>query len=203
MQNLLAGFLVSVFIHFGIILSISNIFNIDMLLNESISLEPMPAYLVFETKNITTNKKTPPLSRKIIIPDREVQNIKEITSSVSEELFKITKKSNNEIQKTPLVVEKGSQKEIVYFSSLIKNQIKNAWKRPLLVNDLIVEIELTLLPTGEIQNTIITKGSGNKAFDSSALTAIAKVQKFENLVMAPKLFDENFRIFTLVFNPFN
>ncbi len=203
MQNLLAGFLVSIFIHFGIILSISNVFNIDMLLNESVLLEPMPAYLVFETKNITTKKKSPSLSKKIIIPAREVQNVKEIISRASEELLKITKKLNNEIQKTPLVVEKGSQKEIAYFSSLIQNQIKNAWKRPLMVNDLIVEVELTLLPTGEIQNTVITKGSGNEAFDRSALTAIAKVQKFENLIMTPKLFDKNFRIFTLVFNPFN
>ena len=65
------------------------------------------------------------------------------------------------------------------------------------------ELTIKLVPTGEIVGVRITKSSGNKAFDNSALDAVEKVIKFEGLNMSRKLFDSHFRNFTLVFSPKN
>ena len=76
------------------------------------------------------------------------------------------------------------------------------WKRPNVINsDLTTEIKITLVPTGEIINSKIIKGSGIKSFDDSALTAIARVGSFEDLQMSSNLFEKHFRQFILVFNP--
>ena len=78
----------------------------------------------------------------------------------------------------------------------------NNWKPPTLFErGTKSELIITLVPTGEIINVSISKESGNKAFDRSVLAAVYKVDKFEGLDMRRKLFDEHFRIFTLVFNP--
>ena len=76
------------------------------------------------------------------------------------------------------------------------------WKRPsqLRIN-LRTEIKITLVPTGEIVSASIIKGSGNQAFDESALTAISRVKSFEGLSMQMSLFDQHFRNFILIFSP--
>ena len=86
---------------------------------------------------------------------------------------------------------------------MIQNQIREVWKKPLITEGLVVEIELQLLPTGEILDSNVIKTSGNKSFDVSALSAITRVGKFVNISMPSKLFDENFRKFTLVFRAEN
>ena len=63
------------------------------------------------------------------------------------------------------------------------------------------ELIITLVPTGEIIKVRISKESGNEAFDRSALNAVQKVRRFDDLDMGRALFDEYFRTFTLVFNP--
>ena len=63
------------------------------------------------------------------------------------------------------------------------------------------ELIITLVPTGEIIKVRISKESGNEAFDRSALNAVQKVGRFDDLDMGRALFDKYFRTFTLVFNP--
>ena len=95
-----------------------------------------------------------------------------------------------------------SQSEISKYSSVIKRQVMSQWKKPSVTNgNLITEIRITLVPTGEIINTKIIKGSGIKSFDDSALIAIARVGSFEDLQMSSSLFEKHFRQFILVFNP--
>ena len=48
MQNLFAGFFVSALIHVGIVLSLSNVFSIDLLDFNNDYSQPIPAYLIFE-----------------------------------------------------------------------------------------------------------------------------------------------------------
>ena len=86
---------------------------------------------------------------------------------------------------------------------MIQDQIREVWKKPLITEGLVVEIELELLPTGEISDSNVIKTSGNENFDMSALSAITRLGKFENISMPSKLFDKNFRKFTLVFSPEN
>ena len=64
MQNYYAGFFISGILHFGLILSFSNTFYINLDLISYNNLEPMPAYVVYEdskvvaTKIIKQNNKT-------------------------------------------------------------------------------------------------------------------------------------------------
>ena len=187
----------------GLVLSFANFFQIDNLysLNKT---EPIPAYLVFEKpqvlKKLTNNKivkkqiyEKPVVSSPILKTAdtrAELENIKVEKDLLLKEII------NNEI--------KSSVEEISFFSNLIRDQVMMNWKQPSSAQKgMTVEILITLVPTGEIIQVNLNKSSGNQAFDNSALNAVQKVSKFENLDMGRKLFDNHFRKFTLVFNPEN
>ena len=203
MQNLVAGFIVSLFIHVGIILSASNLFNIDYLLSNNSTILTIPAYLVFEEEVLVTPKKNNKIE-KIFIPSSKDQERKSIEFNPAEELKKIINLPKASYQlKNKIVLNGQTRNEVLFFSSMIQNQIREVWKKPLITEGLVVEIELQLLPTGEILDSNVIKTSGNKNFDVSALSAITRVGKFVNISMPSKLFDENFRKFTLVFRAEN
>lgn len=203
MQNLVAGFIVSLFIHVGIILSASNLFNIDYLLSNNSTILTIPAYLVFEEEALVTPKKNNKIE-KIFIPSSKDQERKSIEFNPAEELKKIINLPKASYQlKNKIVLNGQTRNEVLFFSSMIQNQIREVWKKPLITEGLVVEIELQLLPTGEILDSNVIKTSGNKNFDVSALSAITRVGKFVNISMPSKLFDKNFRKFTLVFRAEN
>ena len=94
------------------------------------------------------------------------------------------------------------QSDVEKYSYVIKKQVMANWKRPKNLNsNLKTEIQINLVPTGEIISSTIIKGSGNKIFDDSALSAVSKVRSFEGLNMQMNLFDEHFREFILIFSP--
>jgi len=203
MQNLVAGFIVSLFIHVGIILSASNLFNIDYLLSSHSAILTIPAYLVFEEEALVAPKKNNKIE-KIFIPSSKDQERKSIEFDPAEELKKIINLPKASYQSKKKIVLNGqTRNEVLYFSSMIQDQIREVWKKPLITEGLVVEIELELLPTGEISDSNVIKTSGNENFDMSALSAITRLGKFENISMPSKLFDKNFRKFTLVFSPEN
>lgn len=203
MQNLVAGFIVSLFIHVGIILSASNLFDIDYILSNNSTVLTIPAYLVIEEEALVAPKKNNKIE-KIFIPSSKDQERKSIEFSPAEELKKIINLPKASYQSKNKIVSNGqTRKEVLYFSSMIQDQIREVWKKPLITEGLVVEIELKLLPTGEILDSNVIKTSGNKNFDVSALSAITRVGKFVNISMPSKLFDKNFRKFTLVFSAEN
>lgn len=64
------------------------------------------------------------------------------------------------------------------------------------------ELSITLIPTGEVIDAVVTRSSGNSAFDRSAIQAVKKVGKFEELRGMPsRLFEKDFRKFKLLFKP--
>ena len=203
MQNYLSGFFVSLFLHLGLVLSFANFFQIDNLYSLN-KVEPMPAYLVFEKPQVITKKK----------------NIKKVKELIQEELIidpAVIETANAKAEIETVKVEKdlllkqilgkeikSSVEEISYYSNLIRDQVIINWKQPgSAKKGMSAEILITLVPTGEIVQVKLTKTSGNQAFDGSALNAVQKVSKFEGLDMGRRLFDNNFRKFTLVFNPEN
>ena len=95
-----------------------------------------------------------------------------------------------------------SQSDVERYSYVIKKQVMANWKRPKNLNsNLKTEIQINLVPTGEIISSTIIKGSGNKTFDDSALSAVLKVRSFDGLNMQMNLFDQHFREFILIFSP--
>ena len=203
MQNYLSGFFISLFLHLGLVLSFANFFQLDNLYSLN-KVEPMPAYLVFEKPQVITKKK----------------NIKKVKELIQEELIidpAVIETANAKAEIEAVKVEKDlllkqilgkevkdSVEEISYYSNLIRDQVIINWKQPSSAKKgMSAEILITLVPTGEIVQVKLTKTSGNQAFDGSALNAVQKVSRFEGLDMGRRLFDNNFRKFTLVFNPEN
>ena len=200
-MNYLAPLSLSCFIHLGLILSFSNLFNIDM---ESLSLyelDPIPAYIVYEKpkKQIKNKRISIPKEVKSVIQEKKE---KIAISEPSIALQEITKASQIPKINSDRDIINFSESEISKYSSIIKQQVMSQWKKPSAAKgDLTTEIRITLVPTGEIIKTKIIKGSGIKSFDNSALTAIASVGSFEDLQMPSNLFEAHFRQFILVFNP--
>ena len=202
MINYFAPFCLSLLIHFGIILSFSDFFNINFDQFNIQSSKPVAAYIVFEEKKKTIKNQVQinQVNKKIKEKKPENQSI-EISRPASilqeiQQLQDTVVRDNTDKDKDLL------QTDIEKYSYMIKRQVKENWKRPNNLNiNLKTEIQLNLVPTGEILSATIIKGSGNRAFDESAMSAILKVKSFEGLTMQMKLFDQHFRKFILIFTP--
>ena len=203
MQNYLSGFFVSFILHLGLVLSFANFFQIDNLYSLN-KVEPMPAYLVFEKPQVITKKKNIKKVKELIQEEPIISPTVLETANAKAEIETV-KVEKDLLLKQILGEEiKSSAEEISYYSNLIRDQVIINWKQPSSAKKgMSAEILITLVPTGEIVQVKLTKTSGNQAFDSSALNAIQKVSKFDGLDMGRRLFDNNFRTFTLVFNPEN
>ncbi|MDG1119462.1 MAG: TonB family protein [SAR86 cluster bacterium] len=201
-MNFLSPLMLSVFIHFGLIFSLSNSFKIDFDVFNIEAKKPIQAYVIIEKekenqkkifipkgKNKQINKNNESVSKKIEISDInfEIEQISKL-----EIKDKVTNNDNNIVSQTDLEI----------FSSMIKSQVMENWKRPTnLSSNFKTEIQITLVPTGEILSSKIINSSGNRAFDDSALTAISKLKSFDGLNMQMNLFDQHFRKFILIFSP--
>lgn len=203
MQNYLSGFFVSFILHLGLVLSFANFFQIDNLYSLN-KVEPMPAYLVFEKPLVIAKKKNIKKVKELIQEEPIISPTVLETANAKAEIETV-KVEKDLLLKQILGEEiKSSVEEISYYSNLIRDQVIINWKQPSSAKKgMSAEILITLVPTGEIVQVKLTKTSGNQAFDSSTLNAIQKVSKFEGLDMSRRLFDNNFRKFTLVFNPEN
>ena len=203
MQNYLSGFFVSFILHLGLVLSFANFFQIDNLYSLN-KVEPMPAYLVFEKPLVNTKKKNIKKVKELIQEEPIISPTVLETANAKAEIETV-KVEKDLLLKQILGEEiKSSVEEISYYSNLIRDQVIINWKQPSSAKKgMSAEILITLVPTGEIVQVKLIKTSGNQAFDSSTLNAIQKVSKFDGLDMSRRLFDNNFRKFTLVFNPEN
>jgi len=203
MQNYLSGFFVSFILHLGLVLSFANFFQIDNLYSLN-KVEPMPAYLVFEKPLVISKKKNIKKVKELIQEEPIISPTVLETANAKAEIETV-KVEKDLLLKQILGEEiKSSVEEISYYSNLIRDQVIINWKQPSSAKKgMSAEILITLVPTGEIIQVKLIKTSGNQAFDSSTLNAIQKVSKFDGLDMSRRLFDNNFRKFTLVFNPEN
>ena len=201
-MNFLSPLMLSVFIHFGLIFSLSNSFKIDFDVFNIEAKKPIQAYIVIEKEK--ENQK------KIFIPKGKKKQINENNESVSKKIeisdinFEIEQISKLEIKDEVKRNDNNivSKTDLEIFSSMIKSQVMENWKRPTnLSSNLKTEIQITLVPTGEILSSKIINSSGNRAFDDSALTAISKLKSFDGLNMQMNLFDQHFRKFILIFSP--
>ncbi|MGH1373347.1 MAG: cell envelope integrity protein TolA [Cellvibrionaceae bacterium] len=89
------------------------------------------------------------------------------------------------------------------YVALLAQRIEQNWSRPPSARrGMKCELQIKLVPTGEVINVTIIKSSGNSAFDRSAEQAVKKVGRFDELREVPSdLFEQYFRQLTLVFNP--
>ena len=200
-MNYFAPFALSLFIHFGIVLSLSNLFKINF---DNFNIEakkPIEAYLIFEEQKIDTKKKRV-VQNKELIPDISLKESNKIIISDINKAIEDFDRSRNRTIEIKTNNKEILKSDLIKYSSSIRNQVLQNWIRPSKINfNLKTEIEIILVPTGEILSATVVKGSGNDIFDESALRAISKVNSFEGLNMQMNLFDEHFRNFILIFSP--
>ncbi len=200
MNNYYAGFTVSTFLHLSLILSFTNFYKIDFDLFSIEVQKTIPAYIIYEQP--TVEKKKPSViniqERTVREKDKE-KSLVDVKVSSPKTLISELDNIINEAKKEDA---NNNVDQVAFFTNKIRTQIVSKWNQPPSAkNGLKVELNLTLVPTGEIVDIQITKGSGNEAFDRSALLAVHKVGRFNDLVMPRKLFDIYFRNFTLIFFP--
>ena len=201
-MNFLSPLMLSIFVHFGLIFSLTNSFKIDFDVFNIEAKKPIQAYVIIEKEK--ENQK------KIFIPKGKNKQINKNNESVSKKIeisdinFEIEQISKLEIKDEVKNNDNNivSQTDLEIFSSMIKSQVMENWKRPTnLSSNFKTEIQITLVPTGEILSSKIINSSGNRAFDDSALTAISRLKSFDGLNMQMNLFDQHFRKFILIFSP--
>lgn len=200
-MNYFAPLLLSLFIHFGIGLSFSNILKIDFDAFNIDSKKPITAFVIFE-EAISVPRQKIKADQVTKISDKPKLETEKIELESKKDLLSEIQQLENLKINDQAYINNISLGEIEKFSSIIKKQVVDNWNKPKGVSqNLKTEIEIDMVPTGEILSYRILKGSGNEAFDESAMKAISRVNTFDGLVMQPKLFDDHFRKFILIFSP--
>ena len=89
------------------------------------------------------------------------------------------------------------------YAALIRQTVMSYWSRPPSArNGMEVLLTLQLIPTGEVVSVTVVKGSGNNAFDRSAINAVQKAGQFPELKNLPsREFEKSFRRLSLLFRP--
>lgn len=95
--------------------------------------------------------------------------------------------------------ELGEIDEIKRYAALITQIITNNWRKPVRWQGLACSLYVKILPGGDIGLVQVPKGSGDPAFDDSAIRAAYKSSPLP-LPANPKLFSE-VKDLNLVFNP--
>ena len=199
MINYYSGFFISFILHLGLIFSFSNYFSIDFLSYEK-DITSIPAYVIYEKEQVKT--KSPKRVKELNLVEANKLKIVEDNKEIESILERLDLKRDLINPTTETETKKTDLEKVMYFSSVIRDQIMSNWREPKSSKvGLKTEFIIFLVPTGEVIDVSLTKSSGDKAFDQSALLAINKVNRFYDLEMPRKLFDENFRKFTVVFSP--
>lgn len=89
------------------------------------------------------------------------------------------------------------------YGGIIKRAVEANWSRPPSARKgMQVTLSIHLIPTGEVVGVTVIQGSGNAAFDRSAINAVKRAGSFPQLQKMPsRVFERYFRQFTLVFKP--
>ncbi|MEY3017921.1 MAG: cell envelope integrity protein TolA [Pseudomonadota bacterium] len=100
--------------------------------------------------------------------------------------------------------EAESEQDLVNsYIAKIMAMVESVWSRPPSArNGMQAILVVNLIPTGEVVNVSVAESSGNAAFDTSAVNAVYKVARFDDLQgMKGAMFEANFRRFRLMFKP--
>ena len=164
-----------------------------------------------ETKQEAKPKPKQPL--KPNIESKSLINLNNVAPSevlVEKKISKISKFLNEDSSLSNY--KKNTTKEnatdqtnnlIKYYASLISQQMKMRWTLPSSAKkNMVSEVKIKILPTGDISSIHLSLSSGDNAFDQSTLLAVERAGRFEFMKDMPRdIFENNFREFTFRFSP--
>lgn len=84
------------------------------------------------------------------------------------------------------------------YDDLIRQYVSRQWRRPPTArNGMIVEIRMSMLPSGEVTDAVVVRSSGDAGFDQSAVQAVREVRRIPEMQhlsqQKPAVFDRIFR----------
>jgi len=107
------------------------------------------------------------------------------------------------IEEQAMLAQEESEAVVQSYVSEMTARIEQQWSYPAsTTRDLRCLLQIQLVPTGEVISVAVVESSGNAAFDRSAVQAVKKVGRFDDLKsIEPHLFERYFRQFRFKFNP--
>jgi len=92
------------------------------------------------------------------------------------------------------------------YDDVIRRYVSEQWRRPPTArNGMVVEVQLSMLPTGQITDVVVTRSSGDPGFDQSAVQAVRNVGRIPEMQTLsrdnPAAFDRLYRKRLLRFKP--
>lgn len=92
------------------------------------------------------------------------------------------------------------------YDDVIRRYVSEQWRRPPTArNGMLVEVRISMLPSGDITDAVITRSSGDAGFDQSAIQAVRNVGRIPEMQQlsreSPSTFDRMYRQRTLRFKP--
>lgn len=200
MTNTAIGFFISLSAHLLIFIFLTVDFSLSDNKFENFSSIPVK-FISLPEENIKKIKslKTSKLKKNKEIIQTNALIEENIINKLPIELDFLAKKTLDQDLKSIKISNKS--KEIQITIGLIQQRINSVWKKPSLINqDIKVEININLAPSGEILNFKLVESSGNKIFDDSALSAISNISFLTEVInLDRRYFETNFRSFNLVF----
>lgn len=96
-----------------------------------------------------------------------------------------------------------NREQVMSYSALIEQQVAANWSRPPSARrGMVVELRVSLVPTGRVVDVEVVSSSGDAAFDRSASQAVLKAEPFDRLQeLSSQVFEDNFRTFRFRFSP--
>src|SRR5690554_1637822 len=92
------------------------------------------------------------------------------------------------------------------YDDVIRRYVSEQWRRPPTArNGMVVEVRISMLPTGDITDVVVLRSSGDVGFDQSAVQAVRNVGRIPEMQQLsrenPAAFDRMYRQRTLRFKP--
>lgn len=108
-----------------------------------------------------------------------------------------------EQQAREAVARRASQAVVGDIQSYIQAMLQGSWRIPSTArNGMEAVVAIHFLPSGEVDQAYIHTGSGNAAFDNSAVRAVYRVQSFPRIAeIDPILFERRLRKLLVKFRP--
>ena len=136
-------------------------------------------------------------------PDPEIERLAQEERERLERLAELSDLSMQEALDEELadLRDVEADAETMTYAAAIREAIRRAWSRPPSARlGMQARLRVDLVPSGDLLAVTVLESSGNPAFDRSAEVAVRKVGRFD-VPEQSRLFEQNFRRFTLLFKP--